>query len=542
MRIISMVNSLVTLILLCACAAQAQEPSEPSVISGRGEPQQKLLIIADNQEHLLTGVPLRSMSPLTERYVTSVALRSPLANVGGRLLLREALKFGIKEGASLVLHLGDAADISCPDELSSVFDALDKEARHMWFIAPGNHDGLLAGNFAGYQPSFGFQISKHPSIYNTPPLRGLNGVERGWLNACLSPANSQDVSRADVLTRGDALRFYVTRLKSRPGVTSEQLRPEKVRIANTNVTCEVEKIKIESQAYTAIARICPRTQVSGATTWVGPYASYIVQRLDVGGARIILLDTSDYMNPSLRNVALSGELSQAQIDQAELLFEREKVARGKVIVAGHHPLSQLPQNQQQWIAERSGRYISAHVHNSASLINHQIKGRRTVELNVGSTLDYPPQAVIANLEAAAMSFRVVGADVSKTKWPGFLEPCETNRKKWSLAPSFYRGYTRGTYVKRLLESLQESARIAPSGLPLEIPTGTRVGDWFLLDSTLQAISAAEGEARLFWACQAYYASEATRQERSLLEGLPRFGRGFKPGSEATGGWFSLSAP
>ncbi len=86
------------------------------------ENDKKILLIADNQEHLLTGTPLRSMSPITGKWVTSVALRSPLANVGSRHLLGEILEFGRREGAGLVIHLGDTSDISCPNELASVFD------------------------------------------------------------------------------------------------------------------------------------------------------------------------------------------------------------------------------------------------------------------------------------------------------------------------------------------------------------------------------------------------------------------------------------
>lgn len=543
MRIVLKMNSLVALILLCACIAQAQEPSETSVISRRGEQQQKLLIIADNQEHLLTGVPLGANSSRSDRIFTSVARRSPLANVGGRLLFREAIKFGIGQGAELVLHLGDAADISCPDELSSVFEALEDEAKDKWFWTPGNHDGIQVGNYVKNQYPFEFDIKKHPdpddpeaTIYEQPPVRKFTSVRGDWLNACLSPENSKDAARADTLTKEDAIKLYVKELKSRPGATSERLEPHSIDFEESDVPviCEVERIKIESQGYTAIARTCPRTpvttKVTPRTTWVGPYRSFIVQRLDIGKTRIIMLDTSDYENPKLRYVAFHGDLSEDQIDEATELLEEDKFDRKNVIIIGHHPLKVM-RSYRQWVITKAGRYISAHTHYSASKINHG----KTVELNVGSTLDYPPQAIIANIGADAMSFQVFGAVFgARTARAGFLAPCEDkkNREKWMLPfPKFYTNYRSELYVKHLLKSLEAAAKIAPSGLALKIPKGTETDDWRLLDEALQTINAATGDARIFWACQAYYASEATKDEKSWWERIPKFKWGFQKGKD-----------
>lgn len=115
----------------------------------------------------------------------------------------------------MVLHLGDATDISCPDELDSVFNVLDKEAEGMWFFTPGNHDGLLAGNFANYQPDLDFDIKKssaYSDMYEGKPINGFNKkIERAWLNACLSPTNLGDPKRANVLTKGDAIQLYINR-------------------------------------------------------------------------------------------------------------------------------------------------------------------------------------------------------------------------------------------------------------------------------------------------------------------------------------------
>lgn len=589
MRVLRLATHLVTLILLCASIVHPQKPchtsaphiyekdlaisdlTSPLVVSSKDESEKNLLIIADNQEHALTGVPLKSMGLLSELFITSVALRPPLAYVGGRLLFGEALRFGKENKVDLVLHLGDAANISCPAEISSVFDVLDEEAprkdgKPMWFMAPGNHDGILAGTHVRYQPTLDYHSSAPPSAYEKPPSKGLRHNKHGWFNACLSPTDSQHPSHKDlqvkgILTKGDAIRLYVKRLMER-GASVTPLEPEKVtfqdtsgncshkvEIADTYVTCKVEKIELPSQGYTAIARICPPTRVCGTTKWVGPFASYIIQKLEVGGTAIILLDTSDYENPTLSNVAMKGGLTCTQRQMLDGWFR--SFDRKKVIVAGHHPINDFPKEQQQWIIERSGRYISAHVHKSTRLFEHTSNGMKTEELNIGSMLDYPQQAVIAKVSPpAAMSFQVFGANVLNPDSSGFLKVCEDNKGAWELEPKFYKGYWRGTYVNRLLDSLrkadarQADIKVDPSVPRLKIPDGEHATDWKLLDDALRTINNTEGDmSRRFWACQSYYASKATGGEESLGERIKGgLKRGNKRERDATTGWLPFSPP
>jgi hypothetical protein len=586
MRLLRPTTRLAVLILLCAGLSYAQSPCPTpapqatpsgqslnqfpnrSPLPNKSDRGRKLLIIADNQEHLLTGGPLRSMGRMSEKYVASFALRSPLANVGGLQLLKEVLRFGRREGVEMVLHLGDAADISCQDELSSVFSVLEAEAKGIWFMTPGNHDGLLAGNHGDFQPRIDFDISKWPWVYTMPPVQGPKGMVRSWLNACLSPTNLKDkTSGADILTKGDMVRLYWDELKERSQVAPEKLKPEeilfeingkkeyldRVEISDTLVQCPVERMEIKSQGYAGIARICPRTRVSGKAgdkdgKWVGPYASFIVQKIDLKATTIILLDTSYYLNPTARNVALDGSITEYQMKLAEK-FVLPVTHRNNLIFAGHHPFDDLPDDEQRWVAKYASRYMSAHVHRTANLIKHRVNGDEILELNVGSTLDFPPQAVIAGVTPTAMSFRVAGADVAKTGWPAFLEKCEKNRAEWMLNPEFYSHYTSDPYVKHLLESLREAesvrraSAVVGSGPELEIPAGTKPRDWLLLDLILQRIRNDTSKSGIFWACQAYYASEATQREIGWGDRvLNAFGLGAKAGCEATGSEFPFLPP
>lgn len=556
---------LLILTLLSNGVVHPQKPCQPALPS---VPQRdfttdaagkNLLIVSDNQEQNMTGVRLRLMGVLSDRILTSVAMRPPLAHVGGRLLLREILQFGKERKADLVLHLGDAANISCADELTSVFDLLNKEAKGIWFMAPGNHDGMLLGTIANKQPTLNYKIREDESTrtaYNRKPSAGLGYKDRGWPSACLSPKNLEQTLQSaptnspndtnmlekGILTRGDALGLYLKELKDRDGFSPISQGTEETIVEGTSVICDVEEIAIASYRYAAIASICrPTERRKGSNDWVGPFASYIIQKLEIRGTTIVLLDTSDYQNPSLFNVALEGGLTRNQRARAEEWFKSLK--RENVIIAGHHPIDDFPKEQERWIIKNAARYISGHVHRSTQLINHKDKQLKTLELNVGSTIDYPPQAVIARVTSpASMSFEVTGA---KSGLPGFLRQCLAN-DGWTLERSHYRDYRRGTYVNRLLDSLEKAsakhiALVGPLMPHFEIPKGNNPNDWRLLETALEKINAAEGDSRAFWACQAYYASEAT-QGKSTWESIRHgIGRDTKSGCDATGSRFAFSA-
>lgn len=104
MKIKKLILSVFIVIVFCVPNIIAQNlPATPlqndnsSNLSNQNGAKRKILFIADNQEHMLTGRALKSMSPFNEKWVTSVALRSPLANIGGKLLMAEAVQFGRKQ-------------------------------------------------------------------------------------------------------------------------------------------------------------------------------------------------------------------------------------------------------------------------------------------------------------------------------------------------------------------------------------------------------------------------------------------------------------
>ncbi len=529
-----------SLFLLATLFAASPAQSTPDGLAA------KLLLLSDNQEHLLTGGYLRSMSNTVDVVVTPVAVRSPLANIGGRALMGEILSFGQRESVDLVIHLGDASDISCPDEINSVFDALDKGAGDRWYLAPGNHDGIMAGTITKDQPPFDHDPV---SIYSRPPAKAYKGINRTWLNACLSPSSVGDKVRGNVLTKGDAIGFYMDRLRARKGAIRHFLPSETVYVGGTAVNCSLEEIRNEKFNHTAVARICDRTRVKpNSQYWVGPYASYIVQKLSVGGVEMVLLDTSFYRNPRLLNVAMGGELSPDQTRTADRLIGN--VQREKVIFGGHHPLGDIKTSDRKWIISRGGRYLSGHVHRSTQFIEHKADGRTTSELNIGSTLDYPSQTAIARLDRGSLSYKVAGAPASETGWSSYLQPCLDNELEWKLLETVYKNYRYGPYIARVIDALNSAAKvynakISDGSQAFNIPDGSDPNDWAKIEQILREIGHAEGRTRTFWACQAYYAAKATRDEKSQPEAIARkFGFGSKQGKSAlgvdgSGEWFVL---
>jgi hypothetical protein len=555
----ALTTQLIALLLFCSIIADAQK-CESIASTNAPAAGEKILLISDNQEHMLTGTQPRSMSGWMDYLASSYALRSPLANIGGRSLLKETLQFGNEQGAGLVLHLGDASDISCPDELESVFTTLDKETEKPWFFTPGNHDGLFAGNFDRYQPG---RDEGPEKLYKKVPAKGY-GAKPSWLRSCYSFSNHLkpkkiippkpdpntfkfEISQSDVMTKNDAIQLYLNHLSDRGSIEREK-EPEPAPVAfigGNEVPCWLEKLKGPAD-FQAIARICPRVTLKGETTWLGPFASFIVQKLKIGDSIVLLIDTSDYYHLALKDFAGDkGGVQREQIREADSLLGNSDPAN--VIIAGHHRFTDLPPLAREWIAKRAGRYLSGHAHHSTRIFEHIVNRRRIKELNIGSTIDHPQQAVIATLNGSEGSFRVAGADFDKTGWPKFLQACKDN-PKWKLDDKFYKTYRNGRYINRLLDALREAAKSPDSGMTATpIPDGEKIEDWDSFEQILNSINFLKGGQRKFWACQAYFASEATKGERSVQEILltqvfQNPGNWWrKSGCDATGGWYRFSS-
>jgi len=142
------------------------------------------------------------------------------------------------------------------------------------------------------------------------------------------------------------------------------------------------------------------------------------------------------------------------------------------------------------------------------------------ELNIGSTLDFPVQAVLAEIKDGTVSLEVVGAETGSA---GPITQCLIKQPEWMFEEIFYKKYRRGLYVKHLLNALRRSAemhdKVIPGGTALtpQVPDGKQKGDWSRLQTVLDTINGLTGDSRTFWACQAYYASLSTRNEKAVAE-------------------------
>lgn len=518
---------------LAGCGGLRTVPSYPA--RATRVPEARVLFIADNQEHNMLGGPTKSQSRMSEARISSVAMRSPLANVGGRQLMRAAVEFGIREGASVVIHVGDITDVSCPGEMADAFDALDQSAPGVWFTTLGNHDGFLAGNITVFKAG-----GVDDRLYKRAPNEGVGHIARTWRNACRLPSMGSDMRKADILTKRDAITAYIARLQTRPGAQLDSTGVETITLRAGRIVCVLKQLTIPAQRYTAAIRLCPAERVpAGDGPIAGPWASYMVQSVDVGSTRILLLDTSKYLDPDVFNLMMKGEVGLDQQKRAQPWLAGRN--RARVIMVGHHPLSVIKDKADyEWVLSHASRYVSAHVHAATSLYEHSSDTLRTRELNIASLVDFPSQAVLAEIaENSAVAFRTAGLNPAGSPWPGYAAPCEDARTSWRLEnPALYTEYTAGHYVRRLLDAMRAASVVAPPEARIRVPSGSSPSDWLELEESLRAVNRLGGDAAMFWACQSYYASEATRNEKATGERfMELIGRSTKPGARVSGEWF-----
>lgn len=545
------------------------KPKEPTVSSIQpAEKSTKILLVADNQEHhLVGGDTLKSVSSFVDRLpLTGTSLRHPFANIGGRFLLEDAIKSGKENGAELILHLGDASDISCKAELIDTLDVLESSGLP-WFFTPGNHDGFLSGNFSKYQPTiwqpcvYQNEIANIARDYYKEAPSEQKGIddEDAWRYACLSlpdPVGDPLGERSDILTKGDAIEYYIKILKNRSYIAQipyDETKPAEVEVIEevefnvdkkedpVRVPCRKIRLKSNSGNYEVIARICPRHLVPGKTTFVGPWASYIVQRLTVGNQNFLLIDTSAYQNPKSVRSARFGSLYDETIDAKSLI---KGISRQNLIIIGHHPFNKIFDEDRKWILNHADRYISAHTHNATNLGYYDYKdlNLKITELNVGSTLDYPPQAaLLAVSDSKPISVLAFG---ECTNLLGFVDSCpnarrlnnciDKSKREWRKQANTYN--RRKIYTLTVLTKIEEGLQNQPSGRGGNtVPDGNAPGDWAKLDDLLKTIRS-DPNTRNYWKCKALETSEphpeGGRAKAALVDGWIEFGIGPSPGIPA----------
>ncbi|MCP3140521.1 metallophosphoesterase [Pyxidicoccus sp. QH1ED-7-1] len=224
------------------------------------------------------------MSWWTERFVTSVAVRSPAVNLWSHHVLERFVEDAQKDGLKLVLHLGDATDIACSGEFDVFVRSMQRATGNSipWLMAPGNHDSALAGNINSY-------ISKPPE----KAFSDAYGNESfSWSGACSTPDG-----KSEALTKELLVQAYRQALEAQ-GITFTAAPPDTLKDDAENCTLSVGRAAdaaspLGRMEFQAVHRHCARVG-DAEDGYSGNVGAFIAQRLRLpGGATALLIDSSD---------------------------------------------------------------------------------------------------------------------------------------------------------------------------------------------------------------------------------------------------------
>jgi hypothetical protein len=263
----------------------------------------------------------------------------------------------------VIVHLGDVANVACRGEYSRFANLMKTEVTgtDRWYLAPGNHDTLVMGNWAylADAPPKDFYIKPNP-----------------WNRECdrIEPNGSMDkkVFFEDYLaSKGWGQEAAVT-LKEPRGLTC------------ANVTTHDEA---------AQAEVCWREPSDKTRYWW-----FLLQKIKVDDdTTIVLLDTTQYATVPVglggRNPGgVKGGIGWEQLEEARKWL-KDKPPGKHLVLAGHFPIDSLDKKSkkrlQEFIAETHAlTYLSGHIHAPSNERIHDHMGG-FLEINMASTMGWP---------------------------------------------------------------------------------------------------------------------------------------------------------
>jgi 3',5'-cyclic AMP phosphodiesterase CpdA len=395
----------------------------------------RLLVVADNQFHIQTGHAYHLQQTLADA-VVPVAVRPPHATVFGPLAYGALLRK--TSNGDWVLHLGDAADVSCPDEFGAFLHAM-KGLGHRWLFAPGNHDGYFTGN------------SEH----------------RQWYRMTWEPACGGERLGKDAVVD----RYVKARFPDAPALGMEVLESP-----------------LHSEAPGE-----PQVGFAARLNRDAPHRSFVVQQLrmelaDKSYARLVLLDTVEYEDrptylgggllPGRMVAGITGAILADQRAIVEKWLQEASQLGDRILVAGHHPLKSqswrggLRLRSSYWLQTTLRKYgvrayLSGHTHKGGYRTTGNDKNA-IEELNVASLVDWPLGVRVLKLDPQRLWSEEILFDEDTVRTT-FGESCSTLPEAWR-APAGGEFYSY-TYYKELLSG----------------PTG-RILNHYLLLAELKALS------------------------------------------------------
>lgn len=356
----------------------AYEPFDPAAPGWRST--KPVLLVADCQVFNLQSLPVPERN-LSSQTLVPTAIRSPQLNLFTPDVLRWILADPELETAG-VLHLGDALDVGCEGEFTTFLEVMSGAARP-WLMAPGNHDCFYFGNY--------------------DPVE-----DEVWAAACHAAGEPMRKDRF--------VRLYVAALLRQADGGFEPLaRSLRLEGARERELAELAALLPAEHRWEAPEG---STGFLDAIAWKADdekhWRSFVIQRANLDGpgsdgirCAALLVDSCQYeLRPAMLpnawssyplplNVGLTGELLGDQLrilrEWMEELAQLERLG----ILMLHHPVSKLAartRSNLEWLVREVGgahMYVSAHTHEGHYAYHPIDEERELMELNLGSTTDWP---------------------------------------------------------------------------------------------------------------------------------------------------------
>ncbi len=377
----------VTVLFLVVFVSACQVPPEmPSRFSPALEPfdpveegwvtTRRILLVSDCQIHNLYSKPIPDRN-LSIKMFVNTAIRPPQLDMYAGDVLRWILKNTPAE-TEAVIHLGDAIDLACEGEFREFVDVM-KDAGKPWLMIPGNHDSYYFGT---YDP-------------RNPPL---------WEDACYGSGKP--------VTKDLLIRLYVAALVQQDVAGTRALAKDLGLYDERGL----DLLELAGRVPIQHSWTAPRNLDSflQGIVWnidsEAPWRSFILQRADISGPdprirfHAILTDSTQYAQlpalvpnawdnyPLELDCGMTGELLSDQLRIVRQWMETEDDTRFVLML--HHPFDEIASKSRSslrwlWARYAFGGIVTAHTH-AGYFEQHRLEGgKEGLEINVGSTTDWP---------------------------------------------------------------------------------------------------------------------------------------------------------
>lgn len=331
-------------------------------------------LVSDTQFHESRGTASIWWSLGSDEFV-GVTIRSAQQVIGEPDVLAESLDS--QKDIPLVVHLGDAIDVSCQTEWNSFKDVIVEKRRlpgkSSWVFTPGNHDGYLTGN-----------------IYP----QGNNNLykEDYWNQVCNAGRfNNNEKTRYSAQKKNDLIKDYTSMLQQ--GLNEEKFI--QYNDSSSGIKC-----------FGELGDFCIIEKINEDEPW----RSFIVQSVllpsgnedrEFSPIYLILLDTSNFdSQPKFslfsKKAGMEAGITKAQLEAVNAMINNLP-EDSHFALAGHHDYKSWQADT--WQAERRdilAKIIShprslkflltSHTH-MGGWFSQKVANQKFVELNLGSLID-----------------------------------------------------------------------------------------------------------------------------------------------------------